>query len=265
MTLFQAAIGSRTGDRHRATATPNQDHACYAHLPNNMGIVAAVSDGAGSAPLAHIGSRTAARQAITKAWRTAAKQGNQPDPAGCVQLAVKAARNALEATAAVQGNPLDHYHTTLIVAVMTKEEAAVAHVGDGASIVLHQGLHRMLTIPARGEYANETFFITMEEYKELTAANAVQNPTQLILFTDGVQNELIDFRNKKPNSQALTSLEQMNPTLNVPLASMQTENPATPQLWENHNPRLCQWLEEGHTTHHDDATILTLKVHGRPG
>ena len=265
MNLSQADIGSRTGDRHTERDTPNQDHACYAYLPNNMGIVAAVSDGAGSAPLAHVGSRTAARRAIKKAWRTAAKQGDQLDPAGCVQLAVKAARNALEATAAVQGNPMDHYHATLIVAVMTKNEAAVAHVGDGASIVLHQGVHRMLTIPARGEYANETFFITMKEYQELTAANSVQNPTEIILFTDGVQNELIDFRNKKPNSRALTGLEQISPTLGMPLASLRTENPDTPEIWENHNPRLRQWLEEGHTTHDDDATIFTMKLHGRPG
>lgn len=260
MTSFQAAIGSRTGDRHKATGTPNQDHACYAFLPNDMGIVAAVSDGAGSAPLAHIGSRLAARAAATKAWEhTAAGESLKT----CVQRAVKAARKRLQEEAERDDNPLDHYHATLIVAVMTKAEAAVAHVGDGASIVLKQGTHRMLTIPARGEYANETFFITMEEFREITAANAVQDPYEIILFTDGVQNELIDFRNKRPDEEALTSLKDMTPTVSIPLAATPTGTRAGPEIWENRTPRLCQWLEQAHTTHHDDATVLTLRRHGQ--
>ena len=69
MTTFSGAIGTRTGDRHTAHGTFNQDYACYALLPNDMGIVAAVSDGAGSAPMARTGSRTSAQHAAAKAWR----------------------------------------------------------------------------------------------------------------------------------------------------------------------------------------------------
>ena len=55
----------------------------------------------------------------------------------------------------------------------------------------------MLTIPARGRYANETFFVTMEEYENLVATNSADQATEMLLFTDGAQNELIDFRYKK--------------------------------------------------------------------
>ena len=178
MNLFQAAIGTRTGNRHRATDTPNQDYACYALLPNNMGIVAAVSDGAGSAPKAATGSKSSAQAATRKAWKTALRLGQAPDPAICVSEGVKAARKAVEVTALVQGNSLEHYHATLLVAVMTEDKTAVAHIGDGASIVLTGDNYKMLTIPARGEYANETFFITMDDYLDLVASNETESATR---------------------------------------------------------------------------------------
>ena len=262
MTHFSGVIGTRTGDRHRANDTPNQDYACFALLPNNMGIIAAVSDGAGSAPMAEDGSRISACQATTKAWRTALKLGSAPDPSICVYEGIKAARNALVATAKLQHKPLDDYHATLIVATMTKNSAAVAHIGDGASIVKTDDTHKMLTIPARGEYANETFFITMDEYQDLIASNAVEHANELILFTDGVQNELIDFKNKRARQDAIKTLHDIGTyTENQPTPRPHRHHP-TPGITYQTDPRLCQWLEDGHTTHGDDATLIIIRATG---
>ena len=262
MTAFSVSIGTRTGDSHRATETPNQDYACYAILPNNMGVVAAVSDGAGSAPMAKTGSRTSARQAAAHAWKTSLRLGHAPDPAICVHEGIKAARKALEAKAKIQGNPLDHYHATLIVAIMTKTTAAVAHIGDGASIVKAAGVHKMLTIPARGQYANETFFITMEDYEDLIACNATEDPTELLLFTDGVQSELIDFRQKRAHKEAAGSLYYVGHTPEEKLPRDQPKHLRKPSIIAQTDPALCQWLEAGHTTHGDDATILVVRAEG---
>ena len=117
----------------------------------------------------------------------------------------------------------------------------------------------MMTIPARGEYANETYFITMEEYLDLIACNHSQHAQELILFTDGVQNELIDFSNKRPRADTLTSIPrtkddaQSHPILQ--------KHPPHQRLVHNTDPILSHWLEEGQTTQNDDATILVLQAH----
>lgn len=263
MTAFTAAIGTRTGDRHRVNGIPNQDYACYALLPNDMGIIAAVSDGAGSAPMAKTGSITSAQGATAKAWKTALRIGNAPDPAICVHEGIKAARRALEATARIQRNPLDDYHATIIVAAVIKEKAAVAHIGDGASIVRINETHKMLTIPARGQYANETFFITMDDYEDLIASNGAEGATELLLFTDGVQNELIDFRQKKARQAATSSLYHIGAPVETQETQGGLKHATRPGIIDQTDPTLCQWLDDGHTTHGDDATLLIIRATGR--
>ena len=260
MTSFSVSIGTRTGDNHQARGIPNQDYACYAILPNDMGVIAAVSDGAGSAPLAQTGSTTAARGAAERAWKTALRLGHCPDPIICVQEGFRAARKALEAKSRLQGRPLDDYHATLIVGAITRSRAAVAHIGDGASIVRTAGVHKMLTIPARGQYANETFFITMDEPEDLIARNSAEKPSELLMFTDGVQNELIDFREKRANKAAAESLRDIGqPPDKTPTKSTGKQT-RKPSIITRTDPSLSQWLEAGQTTHSDDATILIIRT-----
>lgn len=260
MTTFSATIGTRTGDSHREHGTPNQDYACYVILPNDMGMVAAVSDGAGSARMAKAGSKTSARAATAKAWKTALRLGNAPDPSICTFEGIKAGRKALEATARIQGNPLDDYHATLLVAVMIKGKTAVAHIGDGASIVRVGDSYKMLTIPARGEYANETFFITMDDYENLIASNVAEGATELLLFTDGVQNELIDFRQRKAHQDATSFLCDIARSLGPERTQSSPNHAVPPEIIDQNDPTLCQWLEDGRTTRGDDATIVTIRI-----
>lgn len=264
MNTFSGTIGTRTGDRHEAHGTPNQDYSCYALLPDDLGIVAAVSDGAGSAAMARVASRTAAREATKTAWETAARARATTDPATCSQDGMKAAREALEAVARKQGNPLEDYHATLIVAAIINDKAAVAHIGDGASIVKTRGDYKMLTIPARGQYANETFFITMDDYQNMVASNSAEEVTELLLFTDGVQNELIDFRKKKAHPEHLNSLCKIGTAKRRREGDHHREEITTPRIVARHDPRLCQWLEDGTTTHGDDATLLILRAANLP-
>lgn len=254
MTIFAAAIGKRIGDRHRAKAKQSQDYGCYRLLPGGTGIVAAVSDGAGSAPEAGTGSLVAAHYATMGAWRRATEKS--AEPSACVRAGIRAAREKLEERAKRDRRSMENYHTTLIVAAATKNKAAVAHIGDGASIAKTGGQYKMLTIPARGEYANETFFITMDGYKNLTAYNEVHEPEELILFTDGVQNELIDFKGKRADQEALLRLK----FLDIPAERNQpTTEAGQLGIRSTTHHLLNQWLEDGQTTHGDDATILIIR------
>ena len=205
MSGFEARIGTRTGDRHARKGTGNQDFACYAPLPGDKGIVAAVSDGAGSAARAANGSRPAAEAAVEGALASALEQGDDINDNTIVLEGMRAAGEALEAKSQSDGAALEDYHATLSIAGVSESYAAVAHIGDGASIVKVEGKYKMLTIPARGMYPNETFFVTMEGYEEMIATNDTCGVTEMILFTDGVQNELIDFQGKKPQTEAVES------------------------------------------------------------
>ena len=266
MSAFQAIIGTRTGDRHTREGEENQDFACYALLPDNQGVIAAVSDGAGSAAKAAQGSRAAATAAVGKAIDTASRQGDSIDLQEIVLHGIEAAREALEAKAQGEDSSLEDYHATLIVAGLSATHAAVAHIGDGASIAKVGGKYKMMTIPARGLYPNETFFVTIEDYQAMVATNETCDADEVILFTDGVQDELIDFKGKKPRSEAVES------------AAATTEEPLhadDEQLDQDHNqlkqdgdtagplrtdtyPRLREWLEAREGTHRDDATLLIM-------
>ena len=257
MSSYWASMGTRTGDRHRRNGVPNQDYGCYARLPGSLGIIGAVADGAGSATEAAKGSKAAATQATLKAWKTATRMGWHPDPVICVHEAAMAARKAVVALAGTEGLPIGEFHTTLLVAMIYRGTIAVAHVGDGASIVGTDGHHKMLTIPARGQYANETFFITMDSYEDLIARNSAKDIKELMLFTDGVQNELIDFRSKRAHQDTTAELANIARGADFhPAATSRTAK--VPDLRTECNTELNRWLDEGETTRGDDATILVL-------
>ena len=257
MSQFPGTVGSRRGDRHRQRGERNQDYGCYAALPNNLGIVAAVSDGAGSAPKAAAGSRTAAKQAARKAWSTCLSQGNHPNPEIAAHEAVKAARRALEGRAKSDKRPLEEYHATLLVAVMTETGAAIAHIGDGASIVDTPDGFKMFTIPARGQYANETYFVTMPEYEELIARNCTKKASSIFLFTDGVQNAAIDFQRKRPREESLAALQETETRLTEVTKAEQSGR--RPRIITERTSGIRRWLEETESTHSDDATMVIIR------
>ena len=249
MTRFSAATGTRTGDRHTREGTGNQDYAHYAFLPGDKGIVAAVSDGAGSAPRAAEGSETAARAAVDKALAAASGECDGINLAEMVAEGIKAAREALENKALSDGAALEEYHATLLVAALSGTHAAVAHIGDGASIANVGGKYKMLTIPARGIYANETFFVTMDNYEEMVAANDTCDVTEVILFTDGAQDELIDFQGKKPRAEAAEAAAEC----------LSGESEEFTHAAPDPDSKLREWIEYRERTHHDDATILVMR------
>ena len=252
MSRFEARIGKRTGDRHVREETGNQDFACYALLLGGRGIVAAVSDGAGSAAKAEEGSETAARAAVEEALATALRQGNEIDLTEIVREGMKAAREALEKKSESERSALEDYHATLLVAGLSETHAAVAHIGDGASIVKVGDKYKMLTIPARGMYPNETFFVTMDGYEEMVATNDTCNASEVILFTDGVQDALIDFQGKKPHAEVVES------AVKAAGGPCQGSSELT-LLRADADPALGEWLEDTEGAHRDDATLLVIR------
>jgi hypothetical protein len=156
---WRVAASSVRGTRHVQAGLPCQDAHAWCVTPRGS-LVAAVADGAGSAPLAEHGSRLAADAALAHLLAA------DPDLSGdawrdALRGALEAARAAVHEGAAARGAPPRDLATTLIVAVATDGAACAAQVGDGAALVrTADGALHPLTAPVRGEYANETVFLT---------------------------------------------------------------------------------------------------------
>ncbi len=189
--MWQMIAASVPGSSHLRRGMGCQDAHCVEELAKG-GMVAAVADGLGSAPLAERGAQVAVDEVVTTLCAALNRRLPRQERAWLLLLqeAFAAARAALVAVAAAEQRPLADYATTLIVAVVTKQWLAVGQVGDGAVVgQLVDGTLVTLSKPQRGEFANETQPLTtptaLAKVNYLCRPGSVQ---ALALFTDGVQS-----------------------------------------------------------------------------
>ena len=166
------------------------------------GMVAAVADGLGSAPLAERGAQVAVDAVVTTLCTALKRRLPKQERAWLLllQAAFAAARAALVAVAAAEQRPLADYATTLIVVVVTKGWLAVGQVGDGAVVgQLVDGTLLTLSKPQRGEFANETQPLTSPAALAHVSYLCRPGPVSaLALFTDGVQSLCLDAADYAP-------------------------------------------------------------------
>ena len=156
---WQVLGASTMGSSHQKQALPCQDAWMAAECQGDV-LVVAVADGAGSAAHAQVGSRLAARRAVSAVF----DRMLQPRTGGVYAMlddAFACARQELEFEAAVSGLDLRDLSTTLTVVIAMPDCLGVAQTGDGLVVALEpDGSLIPLTLPQRGEYANETHFLT---------------------------------------------------------------------------------------------------------
>jgi hypothetical protein len=186
---WRVAAASVQGAAHVRAGTPCQDAHRWCPLPGGR-LVAAVADGAGSAPLAETGARLAADTVVDRVRDALAADGDV-DAAAALEGAFRAALEAVRAEAAARGVDPSDLATTLAAAVATPGRVVAAQVGDGAVVVRGRdgSLHAPTADAApRGEYLNETVFLTSPGALEgLRAAAWEAAPSHLALLTDGLQ------------------------------------------------------------------------------
>ncbi len=77
---------------------------------------------------------------------------------------------------------------TLIVAILTGRQFAVAHIGDGAVVGEVSGLLSLISSPAESEYTNEVVPLTSREWQDsLRIASGESSIRGIAVFTDGCQ------------------------------------------------------------------------------
>lgn len=190
------------GRAHAALDLPCQDALDYRAGPDGI-LLLALADGAGSAELSAQGARIAVDEALDAL--SAALADDLPSTAEAwsevLTAACEWARLELEFLAAEEGRPLRDYATTLTCAAVSGEWLAVASLGDGVVVAGEAGALTTINTLQRGEYANETVFLTQEDALDhLQICVQPGSVNRLAVMSDGLTRLALRFPSLEPHA-----------------------------------------------------------------
>jgi len=212
---YKMVAASHRGKSHAHNGTFREDAVALesTHYWNIM----AVADGAGTAPMARIGSNLAVTNAV------AAIRDAMPDPpttedvGRAIWAGLKAAHTAIRNFAAEQHIAMADLHSTLQLLIhwpqATSCELGLAHVGDGIMAAeTVDGQYYMLTEPDTDPEADgRTLFLTSGPVRQwMERAKVYQFDSRInivALMTDGVSGDLEPY-NERLQTYLFDSLRQ---------------------------------------------------------
>ena len=183
---WSAAGASVRGSSHVHTDTPCQDAHAHRVLGDNLVVV--LADGAGSALQSREGAQRAVAVACDALSGTMARAlPLTPDKWNQLMSRVFARTRAALAERAESGG-LSAMATTLTCVVASSRQLVVAQLGDGVVAAIDRaGTLFSAVPPQRGEYANETVFLTAKDALERIDVQIYPGPVQaLVATTDGL-------------------------------------------------------------------------------
>ena len=213
---WKAIARSAVGTSHEKQKIPCQD--CGNYRIFNDVIVGAVADGAGSAKYSHFGSELAVETVI----KCFADINELPDKQGFSQPLsemeakevftkfVKDVITALNKEADNKGYSVSDLACTLLVFIATPEWVAAMQIGDGFMVVRSQDAeYKLLFEPDKGEFFNETTFVTSANALEEMQVQVISGKQEFICAsTDGLEKVAIRLSNWKPHAPFFKPLEE---------------------------------------------------------
>jgi hypothetical protein len=184
--MWRIAAARATGTSHLKAGLPCQDRLACRVLGSRT-LVAAIADGAGSAPLAERGAAIAVETVVQYLSRALDK--GRSDYGTMLREAAAGARESVLAEAQKNGSEPRDLASTLLVTVAGPSGGAALQIGDGMIVVSDGGGGWCWVFwPQHGEYANTTHFLTDED----AAARLQVEPfsgkvTDIALMTDGLE------------------------------------------------------------------------------
>jgi len=177
------------GSSHIEAGTPCQDAFAHALVGDTM--LGVVCDGAGSQPLSHIGAQAGSNGGVAPLQQPgsrAAPLSARPRflfaPAVCDAIAQ--VREGLQKEASNEGVEISAFSCTLVGAVATAHGGRFFHIGDGLAVAEHADAASVVSLPENGEYANETYFVSGEQWHEHLRFTAFsESATRIALMSDG--------------------------------------------------------------------------------
>jgi hypothetical protein len=198
--MWKLVYGSVRGTSHVHSGQPCQD-SCAGSVAGST-LFAACADGAGSAELSHLGSKSAVERFIEEA----ASLESAPTRVQ-IETWVDAARARVLAEAAANDTTPRQLACTLLVAIVGDNWAAFAQIGDGVIVFDGPGGYELAFWPDNGEYANTTRFLTEDDYRANLRIEIVERRVnELAVLTDGLQMLALDFGRAEVHDRFFTPL-----------------------------------------------------------
>lgn len=192
------------GTSHLARNIPCQDAHTYKLTAGGV-LLLSIADGAGSAERSHEGAQIVANQAVSSL--ESALQFEIPDSEpGWQALITQTFSEALQSVVQLATSndvPLSAFATTLACAVVSDDWLVVGQVGDVAVVAEDIDGNVSLTVPPqRGEYANESYFLTMPDGLNFLDIYVMQQFVHsLVLTTDGLLRLAFKLPGYEPSTQ----------------------------------------------------------------
>lgn len=180
------------GTDHVRHTLPNQD-ACVTRIVDGR-LIVVVSDGAGSARFADVGSQRACGATLAVLEAVTA-------PVDDLAVRVIAAvQGAIEVEALARAATPRDFACTLLAALVAEDFAVFVQVGDGAMVIATRAApeqHAWVVWPDKGEHANETSFVTgSHAAADIEVVWRSEPIDELAVFTDGLERLALDFERR---------------------------------------------------------------------
>jgi len=180
---------SVAGTSHRARSVPCQD--AFRFCESDEWLAIAVADGAGSSSHSEIGATLACDEFVR---RFAAIDPPMLFSRDGMTALFGEVRTVLVAEAQRVGVKPRELACTALLALIGRDSAAFAQVGDGAIVIRHGENYRTIFWPEIAEYANSTNFLTDDSFAGVVQFEVITDSiSELATFTDGLQRVALDF------------------------------------------------------------------------
>ena len=203
---WKAIARSVIGYNHLTHQLPCQDYSEYRLLTPDI-LVGAVADGAGSAKLAELGAMLAVKTSLdyVEKWhgfdqRHGSIWGrqllvSQAIAEGFCRKLVRRVQRQLQAQAQTLQVPIQTLATTLLVFIASPRGLLAMQIGDGFLVIRSEDSDYQLVFhPDKGEYINETSFITSNHALETLQIRVIEQPiTFICAATDGLEKVAIRY------------------------------------------------------------------------
>ncbi len=262
---WRTACASVIGTSHAATGVECQDAGRCAVVQDRTGtdvLVAAVSDGAGTAPCSAKGAAL-----TTDAFLDGISAELCRDAGDLAFLdrdyAIRwlaGVRAEIETLAATEGRSTRDYACTFLGAVVSDRFAVYIQIGDGAMVVAEGSSRqpRCVFWPQHGEFANSTFFVTQEAAQEVLmldrseSADEHAKVREIAMFSDGLERLVLNFATKEVHAPSISPILEW-------LAAQNPADAAGP------NDALVAYLGSQHVNRRtDDDKTLVLATRAAP-
>lgn len=200
------------GKGHFDAGLPCQDWCAARTSADGSWLAAAVCDGAGTAPRSDVGARIVAEE-ITDKLISLSPTIDVRGPGIWLKDHVHKGIIEIREELRNRGPTIREYHCTVVGVLLGRTGGFFFHVGDGLAVgsnvqLLDDGGSQTLSFwndlvispPENGEYANETFFVTLDDWdKHLRWAILPDDLDVIALMSDGTM-PFVMLRGKHPNS-----------------------------------------------------------------